>query len=624
MSVVKQITNCLKCSQSGIVLVSTEPAIVFEQLCTIVADRVAAGREDAWELMFWDNVDYLIDAQGNSIHMEVPGSSLPGLKGGQGSSAPYSLHQALARHYSIALQRVQRQQQAMDSGVDADDDVKLEDSRFQILVIRNADRLLYPDGPMAQVDKLMLQQLQKIALEGQKSYVYIVLQVTPGFELPKELENYFEYVTHGLPDADERLEIIQVQLGVKESWITDKVLEASAGLSRTKTVQYAAETLAEKNNLDPRTLFIKKAAHLARCSKLEVWSPEFNSQVGLNPIPKLDKYKSAVEMKIVAEENSFNNEEIPEDHIRVRINYLDNATHKHVDEWLEAMPKEDFDKQFRPDRNYYSFKSVMGLTGLKQFFQNSFRSGIPERSKLKHVMLVGVPGTGKSHIMKCLAGEFGLPLCSFKAANLHSKWVGESDKNLVSILETAGSIGGLFAFDEFQRLLPQGGSDEAGGTENRLLGELLTWFNDQTTNVIVSAANNISKLPDEITRSGRVDALFYVGFPDKAARADAWRMYMKRHNLAEQELPEDNYWVPADIMSCCRLAEQQGVPIMTAAKWIMPSYRKSPTQMDALMQWAESVGCICASTGEKYSNRTEQATATAAPNKLKRKIQSKE
>ena len=135
-------------------------------------------------------------------------------------------------------------------------------------------------------------------------------------------------------------------------------------------------------------------------------------------------------------------------------------------------------------------------------------------------------------------------------------------------------------------------------------------------------ANNIANLPDEITRSGRVDALMFVGFPGDEAKAAAWKMYLRRHELEKQELPKCDYWTPADIMACCRLAEMQQVSVVHASRWITPSYEKNREQMDSLMEWAEAAGCICAETGERFRHpRHKKATAAASPaGKVTRKV----
>jgi hypothetical protein len=343
--------------------------------------------------------------------------------------------------------------------------------------------------------------------------------------------------------------------------------------------------------------------------------------VKLWPLPALEELQQATDVTMIQEETSATNKQLAAGEVRARIRYVQSGMSKRVERWLDPMPKDEFENNYRPERDFFSLKSVVGLTGLKQFLVAGFRAGVPDRAKMKHVLMLGVPGTGKSFMMQCCSGEFSTPLSSMQASNLYSKWLGDTDKSLATMLRTVEVIGGILAIDEFQRFLPQGGGAESGGVESRLLSTLLTWFNNQTSNLILSAANNISNLPDEITRSGRVDALMFVGFPGRAAKDAAWEMYMKRHELAKQQLPLDNYWVPADIMSCCRLAELQRVSIQHASRWITPSFEKNQKQMDELMRWAESAGCICAESGERFKHSDNQpSAASSSPSKSVRKI----
>jgi hypothetical protein len=113
--------------------------------------------------------------------------------------------------------------------------------------------------------------------------------------------------------------------------------------------------------------------------------------------------------------------------------------------------------------------------------------------------------------------------------------------------------------------------------------------------------------------------LFFVGFPGSDAKSHAWEMYMQRHDLADQDLPTDQYWTPADIASCCRLAEMQRVDIKTASKWITPSYEKNKEQMDNLLEWAEAAGCICAETGDRFKAKNA-IDAVSAPKRVVRKV----
>lgn len=612
MSVVKAVRNYFTSAQSGMVLTSVEPEECLEELCQVA--RETATSDEPIELYFWDVADGLTDHAGNAVTLssdDVPDEDLAGLGISSGQEQKIGIHDTLEQVLKTAKDRVYRAEVGEQS---------FADQSFRCLVIRNFDRFLCPTGQASQVDPVLLTYVQKIIKEGQGSNVFLIMQTTPGFELPDELVAHCEFVHHELPSSDERRKIIVEDLEQPEEVVTDDVLNATAGLSRSKTTQYAAESLASHGGLNPLAIFDKKAKHLSRSSKLDVWSPEFVRQIRLWPDASVEKLQNANDITMIDEQTHNNNDKLAKNEVRARIRYLLNG--KHVEEWLDPMDQESFDKLYRPERDFYSLKSVVGLQGLKQFLRNGFRPDVPDRARMKHVLMLGVPGTGKSFTMQCCSGEFRTPLSSMQASNLYSKWLGDTDKILARMLETVEMIGGILAIDEFQRFLPQGGSGgESGGVESRLLGTLLTWFNNQQSNLVLSAANNISNLPDEITRSGRVDALMFVGFPGRAAKDAAWQMYLKRHELEQQPLPGDEHWTPADIMSCCRLAELQQCSVKDASRWVTPSYQKNPKQMDELMNWAESAGCICAETGERFVHPRKARKSTTS--KVTRKVKAR-
>jgi hypothetical protein len=586
------ISKYLSSGQAGLWITSSEPDdVYFELLAHALEHREVVG-PDGLILLHWDAVDGLVDMQGQTVKVSDDEFA---------EQQKATLYTAMDFAIQQARTRIHLEQ---ENQLDETNEKKL------LLFVKNFDRWLFPNGVGSnQVDSFLLAQTQKLIAEGQNARVFLLAQSSPDVELPAELVEHFEVLSHNLPDSEERHELLS-ELD-NETNVSVTAIEATAGLSRTKLKQYGAEALAEKGSFEPQFLFHKKAKHLSRASKLDVWSPAFQSNIKLWPSPDIEELRNAIDATLTAEEF------VSQDEIRAKISFI--QAEKKVEKWLDPMPKETFDSLYRPERDFYTFNSVIGLNGLKSFLKNGFRANVPTRSKLKHVLMLGVPGVGKSMTMKCCSGEFNLPLSTMQAANLYSKWVGETDKLLAGMLRTVEEIGGILAVDEFQRFLPSGSGGEAGGLENRMLGTLLTWFNDQNNCVVLSAANNISNLPDEITRSGRVDALFFVGFPSSEAKNHAWEMYMKRHNLQDQDLPKDDYWTPADISSCCRLAEMQRVALKEAAKWITPSYEKNQKQMDSLLEWAESAGCICAETGQRFKAKSAiKPAATTA--KVTRKV----
>ena len=266
--------------------------------------------------------------------------------------------------------------------------------------------------------------------------------------------------------------------------------------------------------------------------------------------------------------------------------------------------------------NFFTYENLIGLNGLKKFVTNGSREDVPDRAKMKGILLVGVPGTGKSFFMRCTASELRTSLSEMSTANLYSKWVGETDKNLRKMLTTVEHIGGILGIDEYQRFMPTGGQDE-GRTTQSVAGGMLTWQNNQNSVLVLAAANDISSIPPEFTRSGRFDTTFFVGFPSRKAKDAAWEMYRNIHELTEQKIPKDDYWTPADIKECCKIAEQQGMSLVGAAKFIKSCYSGTGRKViDDLMDWAEDDGCLDAETGDLFVHPKKQK-AKAASKKTK-------
>lgn len=593
MDICKQIVRLAKTGQGGIVLTTVEP-----EQCIMDLRKSVASNEKI-DLYTWGMADGLISKTGvpTSLESETKSanSSLfsTGNAGGgawKRCNLPDLLDWVLAR---INKERSKR----------GETDPK-EQTVFTVL-IRNADHFV--DNKSTNV--LVLSQLQQIMAHGSGYGISVILQAAPGFTLPVELAEYCEVVEHELPSEDARREILSFNIPGIE--IAPAVLAATAGLSGIKAVQFAAEACDIKNGtIRPDEVFRKKALFLGQSAKLDIWSPQFQAEIKLYPAPQVDDLADATEVVLVEEQRAPYYPEIPEGKVKARIRYMSRTDGSRHSRWLEPMSQEAFDTLYRPNRNEYSFDAVVGLQGVKDILTNAMRPGVPDRARLRHLLLLGVPGVGKSMLQKCSSGQFNMPLTSMQSANLYSKWLGDTDKALYWMLKTVSQIGGIFGIDEFQRFLPQGNNSE-NGTENRVLGTLLTWLNDQNTNLVLSAANNVSQLPDEVTRSGRVDALIFVGFPSREAKDAAWQLYRTRHELpAEYRNPDDDRWTPADIQSCCRLAEMQGVTLERAARWVIPSYHKNPEQMDALMQWASKAGCICAETGEPFSVEASHSIGT--------------
>ena len=146
----------------------------------------------------------------------------------------------------------------------------------------------------------------------------------------------------------------------------------------------------------------------------------------------------------------------------------------------------------------------------------------------KGILLLGVPGCGKSLSAKAVASEWRLPLLKLDPSNLYNKYIGESERNFKRAVEVAEKMAPVVLWiDELEKAFASGGED--GGVAQRVLGSFLSWMQDRKKDVfVVATANDVSTLPPEFLRKGRFDEIFFVDLPDRKVRQDIFRIHLER------------------------------------------------------------------------------------------------
>jgi SpoVK/Ycf46/Vps4 family AAA+-type ATPase len=161
------------------------------------------------------------------------------------------------------------------------------------------------------------------------------------------------------------------------------------------------------------------------------------------------------------------------------------------------------------------------------------------------------------------------------------------------------------------------GSAGDSGVSTRLFGALLTYLSDHESDVFfVATSNDISKLPPELGRAERFDALFYLDLPASAEKDRIWSIHRTHFEIpAEQARPDDTDWTGAEIRSCCRLAALLDVPLTQAARHVVPVAVTAAEQVEKLRTWA-SGRCLSASSPGVYTR-----DGTSAGSKATRRVQ---
>jgi hypothetical protein len=149
----------------------------------------------------------------------------------------------------------------------------------------------------------------------------------------------------------------------------------------------------------------------------------------------------------------------------------------------------------------------------------------------KGMLLLGVPGCGKSLSAKAVASEWGLPLLKLDPSNLYNKYVGESERNFKRAMQAAERMAPVVLWiDELEKAFGAGGSED-GGVSQRILGTFLSWLQDRRGDVfVVATANDVTRLPPEFLRKGRFDEIFFVDLPDGGTRREVFRIHLSSRN----------------------------------------------------------------------------------------------
>ena len=200
---------------------------------------------------------------------------------------------------------------------------------------------------------------------------------------------------------------------------------------------------------------------------------------------------------------------------------------------------------------YYSATETMeqvgGLTVLKDWLQKRAAAfteqarsfGLPPP---KGILLLGVQGCGKSLCAKAVSSLWQLPLLRFDMGRMFGSFVGSSEENTRRAIAVAESVApAILWVDEIDKAFSgtEGSGRSDAGTAARVFGTFLTWLSEKTAPVfVVATANEISHLPPELLRKGRLDEMFFVDLPSVQEREQIFRIHLakRRRNPADFHL----------------------------------------------------------------------------------------
>jgi SpoVK/Ycf46/Vps4 family AAA+-type ATPase len=255
-----------------------------------------------------------------------------------------------------------------------------------------------------------------------------------------------------------------------------------------------------------------------------------------------------------------------------------------------------------------TFADLGGLENLKRFCLQALRSP-SRRARPRGVLVLGVPGTGKSAFAKALGNEVGRPTILLDLGKLKGSLVGLTEERTRQALRILSATRPNIAFaDEIEKGLAavQGSGVSDSGVSAGQFGTLLSHMADHAgDSFFVFTANDVAKLPPEFTRAGRLNAIFFVDLPGPEERERIWSIHLGKFALdPKQRRPNDRDWSGAEIATCCETADLLGISLVEAAQYLVPVAVTAGESIERLRQWAAG-RCLAADRLGLYTRGTE-------------------
>jgi SpoVK/Ycf46/Vps4 family AAA+-type ATPase len=258
------------------------------------------------------------------------------------------------------------------------------------------------------------------------------------------------------------------------------------------------------------------------------------------------------------------------------------------------------------------FGGVGGLMVLKEwlakrqgaFTQRARDFGLPVP---KGILLIGIPGCGKSLTAKAVGALWQMPLLRLDVGKVFSGLVGSSEENIRKVISTAEAVApAVLWLDELEKGFSgvQSSGQSDAGTTARVFGSFITWLQEKTSSVfVIATANDVSMMPPELLRKGRFDEIFFVDMPSEDERREIYRIHLSKKArdpegfdldlLARESKGFSGAELEQAVVAALYDAFFEGEELTTervlrAAKEVIPLSLTMKEKIDDLREWAQS------------------------------------
>ena len=218
----------------------------------------------------------------------------------------------------------------------------------------------------------------------------------------------------------------------------------------------------------------------------------------------------------------------------------------------------------------------------------------------KGVLIMGIPGCGKSLCVKAISSHFQLPLYRMDMIEIFSGRHGKPEGAFVAACRMMEDMApAVLWFDEIEMGIT---STESGGEQGRIFAFFLTWMQEKARGLFVAAtANRIDLLPAEMIRKGRFDEVFFVDLPLEDEQIEIFRIHLRAAwNRCEWLQPRPinpvhSGWTGAEIEQCVVSAATRALladraltehDLISVAVKLVPLSRTMKEQISQIRGWA--------------------------------------
>jgi SpoVK/Ycf46/Vps4 family AAA+-type ATPase len=183
---------------------------------------------------------------------------------------------------------------------------------------------------------------------------------------------------------------------------------------------------------------------------------------------------------------------------------------------IETIKQEIYDKFIEPRNN--------------QELYNELKIEIPNT-----LLLYGPPGTGKTSIAQAIAKDSNAKFLQIKTGDINSKWVGESEKNLIKLFnQIKKEKDNIILFlDEIDGFIGSRNNNNLPQHDNRFMSQFNQEMNELPKNVIVIGATNVAdnfKMIDDAVKK-RFKKQIEIPLPNEKQRESIFKIYLDEKHL---------------------------------------------------------------------------------------------